>query len=376
MSAFYPPVQYREILVQILGCNYGSASYMIAGSLLVFAGFGCGGKNDAVRINAGGSSFVNPIMEKWSASFKESNGAEINYTKSGSTDGIKQMSVKTKDFGCTDVPMTKEETDAAKKEGGDVIHIPVAMGAVAVIYNIPGIDKQLILDGKTLADIYLSKINSWNDQAIADLNPELKGKLPSIPIILVVRAEGSGTTKIFTEFLSKSNSEFKEKIGAKSSPKWGKAGLEQQGNDGIAGFVEKNAGAIGYVELYYATKFKISFARILNRKGKALAPDDEGAVAAAAEAAMNAPPKEEPYSLHELTFSMTDIDADSAYPICGITYAVLYAKQPEKKGKTIAQFLKWATTDGQQFAKGLGYAPLPAELAKKCHARLDQLKFE
>lgn len=343
----------------------------------IFAVSGCGNRNDgAIRINGGGSSFVNPIMQKWSASFKESNGAEIDYKKSGSGDGVKQMTAKTLDFGCTDVPMTKEQTDVAKKDGGDVIHVPVAMGAVAIIYKVPGIDKPLVLDGKTLADIYLAKVKNWNDQAIVDLNPELKDKLPNLPIILVVRAESSGTTKIFTEFLSKSNSEFKEKIGAKSEPNWGRAGTGQNGNDGVAGFVEKNDGAIGYVELYYAQMGKIAFATIRNRKGKLIAPNSEGGVAAAAETAMSTPPKEEPYSLHELTFSLTDIDADQAYPICGVTYAVLYAKQPEKKGKKIAEFLKWATTDGQKFAKELGYAPLPSELAKKCHSRLDQLKFE
>lgn len=342
---------------------------------LVISCNGCGGK-ETKRITGGGSSFVNPIMQKWSASFKESNGTEIDYKKSGSGDGIKQMTSRTLDFGCTDVPMSEEQTKTAEKEGGDVIHVPVAMGAVAIIYNVPGIDKPLILDGKTLADIYRMAIKSWNDPAIESLNPELRGKLPKIPIILVFRAEASGTTKIFTEYLGKSNPEFKKEIPPSSEPKWKEGGTGQNGNDGIAGFVKNNAGTIGYVELYYAQKGDISFAKIRNRKGVVIGPDEDGVVGAAAETAMVTPPKEPPYTLHELTFSMTDIDGDRAYPICGLTYAVLYAKQPQSKGKKIVEFLKWAASDGQKFAKDLGYAPLPDDLVKKVKARLDQVKFE
>jgi len=327
-------------------------------------------------ITGGGSTFVNPIMQKWSAVFHEKTAVKIDYKKTGSTDGIKQMTTRTIHFGCTDVPMSKEETETAGAQGGEVIHVPVAMGAIAIVYNLPGIDKQLILDGKTLADIYLLNVKSWNDPKIAELNPELKGNLPDLPIVTVYRAESSGTTKTFTEYLAKTHGEFKEQIGASSNPKWRKGGTGQNGNDGIAGFVKENAGTIGYVELYFANKGNLQFAKIRNRKNNAVSPDDDGAVATAALAAMESPPANEPYSLHQLTFSMTDIDGAKAYPICGVTYAVLYTKQSAPKGQKLVQFLKWAASDGQKYATELSYAPLPEALTKKVEARLDQVKFE
>ena len=338
---------------------------------------GCGSK-DVKRINGGGATFVHPIMEKWSAVYKEAKGVEIDYKKSGSGNGIQQMTSKTFDFGCTDAPMNKEQTETAQKEGGEVIHVPVTMGAVVLIYNLPGLEQQLILDGKTIADIYLGNVKTWDDPAIGELNPELKGKLPKTPIIPVYRAESSGTTKIFTEYLSKSNEQFAKQIGASTEPKWPQVGIGQNGNDGIAGHIKRdgNVGCIGYVEIYHAHKNDIKFAKIRNRKGVPISADAEGVVAAAAEAAMATPPAKEPYTLHELTFSLTDTDSDHAYPICGMSYAVLYKKQPANKGKAIVEFLKWATTDGQQYAKDLGYAPLPEDLRKKIHARLDQVQFE
>lgn len=343
---------------------------------VVIGSNGCGGGNkETKRITGGGSSFVNPIMQKWSDSFRESNGTEIEYKSSGSGDGIKQMIARTQDFGCTDVPMSEQQTKDAQKEGGNVIHVPVAMGAVAIIYNVPGITEQLVLDGKTLADIYRMAITFWNDPEIAKLNPKLRDKLPNERIILVFRSEASGTTKIFTEFLAKSSPEFKQEIPPSSEPKWKQGGTGQNGNAGIAGFVKNNPGTIGYVELYYA-KDGFTFAKLRNRKGVELGPDQVGVVAAAAESAMNTPPKELPYTLHELTFSMTDIDNEKAYPICGLTYAVFYAKQPQNKGKKIVEFLKWAVSDGQKFAENLGYAPLPDALATKAKERLGQVEFQ
>lgn len=343
--------------------------------LLAIAGGGCNGNGDTL-ITGGGSSFVNPIMQKWSDVFHGQTAVKIDYKKSGSTNGIKEMTSRTVDFGCTDVPMSKDETELAKSQGGEVIHVPVAMGAVAIVYNVPGIDQQLILDGKTIADIYNLRVTSWDDPAIAALNPELKGKLPKQQIVTVYRAESSGTSKIFTEFLSKSSSEFKNEIGASSQPKWKKGGTGQNGNDGIAGFVKENAGTIGYVELYFAKKGEISFAKVRNRQKKPISPEDEAGVAAAALTALETKPDTEPYNLHELTFSATDVDGEGAYPICGITYAVLYAKQPQKKGRKLVEFLKWAASEGQKYAPELNYAPLPAALTQKVQARLDQVTFE
>jgi phosphate transport system substrate-binding protein len=328
------------------------------------------------RINGGGSTFIDPIMQKWSDVYNETTHVEIDYKKSGSGDGIQQMLVKTIDFGCTDAPMNREQTQAACEEGGEVIHIPLAMGAVVLVYNLPGINEQIVLDGKTIARIYLGEIKTWNDEAIAALNAGLREKLPDAPIVPVYRAESSGTTKVFTEYLSKSHAGFAEQIGISSEPKWPQIGTGQNGNDGIAGFVkrESNVGSIGYVEIYHAQCNNIPFARIRNRNGAAVSPDDDS-VAAAAEGAMAVPPANEPYSLHDLTFSLTDVDNAKAYPLCGLSYAVFYKNQPPGKGKTIVDFLKWATDDGQRFTRDLGYAPLPESLRKTIRSRLELLQF-
>ncbi|MCE9532210.1 MAG: phosphate ABC transporter substrate-binding protein PstS [Planctomycetes bacterium] len=353
--------------------------YMMAflGSCIMITGCagGCGGGQGVKRINGGGATFVDPIMQKWSAVYKEKKGIEIDYKKTGSGNGIQQVTARTLDFGCSDAPMNKEQTETAKKEGGDVVHVPVVMGAVALIYNLPGIDKQLILDSKVIADIYLGNIKNWDHEAILALNPELKGKLPASPIVPVYRAESSGTTNIFTEYLNKAGKDFPASM-VSSAPKWPQIGTGQNGNDGIAAFVSNNANTIGYVEVFFAQKNNIKFAKLTNKKGTLVSPDDEGAVAAAAVAGLANPPTKEPHSLHELTFSLTDTDGDKAYPICGISYAILYKKQPKDKGKVIVEFLKWASTEGQEFSKDLGYSPLPDALRKQIGARLDQVQFE
>lgn len=347
---------------------------LLIASFLLVASTGCGKR----RINGGGATFVDPIMQEWAAIYKQEKGIEIDYKKSGSGDGITQMTVGTLDFGCTDAPMNRERVEAAREERGEVIHVPITIGAVVMIYNVPGIDQQLVLDGKTIAEIYLGNIRSWDDAAIAKLNPKLKGKLPSVSIVPVYRAEASGTTNIFSEYLSKSNESFAKKIGTSTSPKWPKIGTGQQGNDGVAGFVNKkdNIGAIGYTEIYYAQMFKIPFACLLNKRGKAISPDEEGVITAAADTALLTAPIQEPYTLHELTYSLTDVDSDKAYPICGMSYAVLYRKQLSGKGRVIVDFLRWATTEGQQYGKDLGYAPLPQGLRERIQARLDQVLYE
>ncbi|WP_020468364.1 phosphate ABC transporter substrate-binding protein PstS [Zavarzinella formosa] len=325
------------------------------------------------RLSGGGATFVDPIMQRWSSEYKTAKNVEVDYKKSGSGNGIQQMSGKVLDFGCTDAPMNKDETENAKTEGGEVVHVPVIMGAVAIIYNVPGVKEQLKLNGDVIAKIYLGEITLWNDPAIAALNPGVK--LPASGLTPVYRSESSGTTSIFTEFLSKSSVSFKTKIGISKNPKWPKIGTGQNGNDGIAGHVQRNEGCIGYVELYYAKKSEMPYAILKNRRGKDVLPDTEN-VAAAAKGAMSETPTKEPYTVHSLTYSLTDIDADTAYPICGMSYAVLFKNQPAGKGKALVDFLKWATTDGQKFAKELEYSPLPTELQTKIAARLDEVKLD
>jgi phosphate transport system substrate-binding protein len=338
---------------------------------------GCSGcSKPSPRVSAGGATFVNPIMQKWSGEYKKAMNVEIDYVSKGSGYGVEQMTARTIDFGCSDAPMSREQLAAAKEKGGDVVHIPLTMGAVAVVYNVPEVaGKELRLTGDVIADIYRrdESVRKWNAKRIAELNPGVS--LPDRDIVVVARAEKSGTTNIFSEYLAKSSAAFQSEVGAGTKPNWPKGVVGQEGNDGVAGFVKNNAGTIGYVEVLFAKKNDLPAARFRNKAGEWIAPEADAVTAAATEA-MKVKQTTEPYSLHELTYSLTDADGAKSYPICGISYAVLFAKQPKDKGPAIVEFLKWATTDGQQFAKELEYAPLPDELRKKIQERLGQIVFE
>jgi len=335
---------------------------------------GCGGcAQSAPRISAGGATFVDPIMQKWSAEYKKAKNVEIDYVAKGSGYGIEQMTAKTKDFGCSDAPLSKEQLDAAKEKGGDVFHIPLTMGAVAVVFNVPELaGKELKLTGDVLVDIFLRdpSVQKWNSPRIAELNPGVP--LPDKDIVVVTRAEKSGTTNIFSEYLSKVSN---NKIKASTKPEWPKGVIGQQGSDGVAGYVKSNAYAIGYAEVEFARKSELQTVKLKNKAGEWVGPDADAVTAAATEA-MKMPQDKEPYSLHDLTYSLTNADGAKSYPICGISYAILFAKQPKDKGPVIVDFLKWATTDGQTFAGELSYAPLPDELRKKIQEKLGQVKFE
>jgi phosphate transport system substrate-binding protein len=344
----------------------------LAAALIVTGIVGCNSKGGSEkRLNGGGATFVHPIMQKWSAEYEKPNGVQVDYSGLGSSDGIAKMTEKELDFGCSDAPMKKEQVDKAAGIGGEVIHVPLILGGVAVIYNLPNVP-DLKLSGPVIAEIYLGKITKWNEEPIAKLNPGVM--LPDQSIIPVYRSEGSGTSFIFSEYLSKVNSEFAQKIGASTSPKWPQIGVGQPKSDGVTNHVKNNAGSIGYTEVSYAKKNDIAVAAIQNSKGKFTHPDAE-AVTAAAEWGLTQQQTKEPYSLHELTYSLTNADSEKAYPISGISYGLVYKKQPRKKGEAIVAFLKWATTEGQKFAVDLHYAPLPAELAQKVGERLDKVEF-
>ncbi len=338
---------------------------------LLLAG-GCGGKVSAPRINAGGATFVDPIMQKWSGEYRVAKNVEIDYVAKGSGYGISNVTSRNLDFGCSDAPMSAKEVDAAKAAGGEVIHVPVAIGAVAVIYNLDGV-KDLKLSGEVLAEIYMRKITKWDDGKIAALNPGVT--LPARDIAPIRRNESSGTTSIFTEYLSKRSAEFAKKPGTSKDPKWADGVEGKQGNDGIAEYVKNTPGTIGYVELAYAKSNGIAFAALVNKAGKPVAPDTTS-VTAAVDAATKVKPDKEPYALHPLSFSFTDADGDAAYPIVGASYAILFKKQPKDKGPVIVEFLKWVVADGQKVAAELHYAPLPADLAKKAQELLATVTFE
>ena len=334
---------------------------------------GCGGgSTQAPRINAGGATFVNPIMQKWSGEYRRLLNVEIDYVSKGSGYGIEQMTARTIDFGCSDAPMSKEQVNAAKDKGGEIIHVPLIVGAVAVVTNLPGQNAPIKLTGDILADIYRKEITKWDHPRITALN---QGMPTDKDIVVVARAEKSGTTNIFTEYLSKVSPSFKSTVGASTKPKWPKDVVLQEQNDGVAGFVKNNEFTIGYVEVVFAKKNDLQITLLKNKSGEYVGPNAEGAIAAAEES-MKVKPAEEPYSLHELTYSLTDAAGAKSYPICGISYGILFARLPKDKGTTIVEFLKWAVSDGQNYAKELEYAPLPSDLQKKVQERLGRVTFE
>lgn len=342
------------------------------GALVLVAG--CTGNSAAPRISAGGATFVNPLMQKWSGEYRTKKGVEIDYVSKGSGYGIEQFTARTIDFGCSDAPMKKEQLEAARAKGGEVMHIPLILGAVAVIYNVPEISAApLKLSGEVLADVYSRKIRKWNDERIVALNPGVP--LPDRDIVVVARAESSGTTNIFTEYLAKASPAFRSEIGPGTKPKWPHGVVPQEQNDGVAGFVKNNPGTIGYVEVLFAKKNNLPAATLRNRAGEWVMPT-AAATTAAADAAMTKNPTEEPYSLHVLTYSLTDADGSQAYPICGISYAVMYVRLPKDKAATILDFLTWAVTDGQSMGVELEYAPLPKSLQEKTLVRLKAARDE
>jgi phosphate transport system substrate-binding protein len=266
--------------------------------------------------------------------------------------------------------MNRSQLEAA---GEPVIHVPLVIGAVVPLYNLPGVTQPLNFTGQVLADIYLGKITKWNDPALTELNPN--ANLPDLGIQPVFRSDSSGTSNVFTEYLSKVSPEFRSRIGASTSPAFPPGvGIGQPKTDGVAGFVDRTPGAIGYVEVTYALDKKAQFGAVQNKAGQFVRADLASITAAAA--SLTEPPTDEPYSLHELTYSLTDPAGENAYPIAAMSYAVLYARQANAaKGQALVSFLKWCVSpDAQRMAELRNYAPLPAELIARIHAKLDAVE--
>jgi phosphate transport system substrate-binding protein len=329
---------------------------------------GCGGGSGkgslmADRLSGGGSSFVAPMMKKWASEYKKAKDIEIDYASSGSGNGVTQMIEKRNDFGCTDAPMNDEQLDKARKAGGDVVHVPLVMGGVVPIYNLPEVEKQLKFTGPVLADIFLGKIKKWNDPALVKLNEGVT--LPSTPISVNHRADASGTSYIFTDYLSKVSPEWKEKVGKSTEPKWpvGAGGVK---NPAVAQLVSSTEGGIGYVELIYALEdpSKLKIGAVQNNAGEFVTASLETVTAAAAGL------KDVP---DDLRFSMTDADGKESYPISGTVWMVLYTKQPEK-ATTLKDMIHWLTHEGQEFAKGLHYARLPQGMVDQIDKKLALIK--
>jgi phosphate transport system substrate-binding protein len=311
-------------------------------------------------INGAGSTFGYPIYSKWFDDYVRIDpGARFNYQSIGSGGGIMMLRNRTVDIGATDAPLTDAQ---AKAMPAPVLHLPSVMGAVVLMYNLAELKNQTIkLDGPTIADIYLGKITKWNDPAIAKLNPQVK--FPDEAIQVVHRSDGSGTTFIISDYLSKVSSEWSKQVGRGTSLKW-PAGLGGKGSEGVTGLVQQTPGALGYVELTYALTNHIPVAAILNHDGKWIQPSLEGVTAAAAGASANMP--------GDFRVSITNAPGPQSYPISSFTWLLVYQQQTDHaKGEAILRFLKWALTAGQKHAAPLNYAPLPAAIASK---ELDVLK--
>jgi len=298
-------------------------------------------------INGAGATFPNPIYQKWFSEYnKLHSNVRINYQPVGSGGGIQQVSAGTVFFGATDAAMTDEQLLAAK---GKLLHFPTVLGGVVPIYNIPGVTAELKFTGPVLADIFLGKITKWNDAGIAKANEGVT--LPNTDIVVVHRAEGSGTTYILTDFLAKVSPEWKSKVGVGANPSW-PAGIGAKGSDAVTGQVKQTPGAIGYTELTYALTNKISFGSVQNRAGKFVKATPESVSAAAAAAAGKMPA--------DFRVSIANADGDAVYPLSSFTWVLLYQDPKDKaQAKVVVEFMKWALQDGQKFAPEMGYAPLP-----------------
>jgi phosphate transport system substrate-binding protein len=303
----------------------------------------------AQDITGAGATFPYPIYSRWFSDYAKATGVKINYQPIGSGGGIRQLSEQTVDFGATDAPMS--DAELAKAKGGPVLHIPTALGAVVVTYNLPGLTQPVKLDGPTIAAIFQGQITRWNDPRIAALNPGLQ--LPASDLLVVHRSDGSGTSYVFTDYLAKVSPAWATKPGRGKEVQW-PVGLGAKGNEGVAGQVKQTPGAIGYVELAYATQNKLATAELKNANGEFVAPTIASVTAAAAGAAASLPPTT------DYRVSVVDAAGAGVYPISSFTWIIVYQKQADAaKGRKLTDFLRWAITEGQSRSAALDYAPLP-----------------
>jgi phosphate transport system substrate-binding protein len=313
---------------------------------------------EPVSVNGAGATFPYPLYSKWIAEYGKANtNVRINYQSIGSGGGIRQMIAGTVDFGATDAPMSEEEAKGSPKK---IVHVPTTLGAVVLAYNLEGV-ADLKLSPEVLAGIYLGTIKKWNDPKIVADNPDTK--LPAKDMNAVFRSDGSGTTAVFTDYLSKVSAEFKDKVGAGKSVSW-PGGVGAKGNEGVTGQVKTTPGSIGYLELAYATQNQLSMAALRNKAGEFIKPSIEATSAAASGVALP----------ESLTVSITDSPAPGAYPISAYTYIIVHEDTTDAtKGKSVAEFLWWAIHAGQQFAGPLQYAPLPPATVELVEKRIKSL---
>ncbi len=308
----------------------------------------------AQKLNAAGASFPSPIYQKWFGEWHKTHpGVEINYAPLGSGAGIRQLTEGTVDFGASDYPLKDAQLAALKVK---TFHFPTVLGGVVLTYNIPGVTGALKFSPEVIAGIFMGKITKWNDKAIAADNPGVK--LPNDEIVPVHRSDSSGTTFVFTDYLSKVSPDFKAKVGADMKVKWPVEGLNGEQNPGVTGYVKQTPDAIGYVELTYAAQNKLPYADIKNAAGNWIRPSNASVTAAAASEASKIP--------EDFRVSITNASGKDAYPISTFTYLLIPSKFADPaKGKVVKEFLQWMLTGGQKEVGALDYAPLPQAVAAK-----------
>ncbi len=319
---------------------------IVAASVLALVTAGATAQN----INGAGATFPYPIYSKWFSEYSQAHpNIKINYQPIGSGGGIRQVTEGTVDFGASDVTMTDEQLAGAKVK---VMALPTVLGAVVPVYNVPGVNKDLNFSGDVIADIYLGKITKWSDPRIAKDNPGVS--FPDKPILPVYRSEGSGTSFIFTDYLSKVSADFKSKVGAGAAVKW-PVGIGQKGNEGVSGMVRQSPYSFGYVELIYAEQNKMAFGSVKNQTGKFVKASTAGVTAAAAAAAKNMPA--------DYRVSITNAAGADSYPISSFTWLLLPTHGDATKTKVMTDFLNWMLDHGETEAASLSYAPLPKGVA-------------
>ncbi len=324
----------------------------------------------APSLTGAGATFPYPLYAKYFAVYQKLTGVRVNYQSIGSGGGVRQLFAQTVHFGATDAPLSDDQVaEFRKRFGTEVVHVPTALGAVAVVYNLPGIAKPLRFTGELLADLFLGRVRMWNDPRIAELNPGVR--LPPLPVTVVHRSDGSGTTYIFTEYLSKVSAEWRERVGFGKSVAW-PTGLGGKGNEGVGGLGRQTPGSIGYVELVYALQNRIPYAALRNRAGKFVEPS-LATVKAAAE--LSDFPK-------DARVSLTDTPAPEGYPIASFTWILVYqdmaknrAFKSRAQAEALARLLWWIIHEGQEYNEPLHYARLPEVAVRVTEENLRTLRY-
>src|ERR1051325_7512189 len=320
-----------------------------------------GASGGGVRLQGAGATFPNPLYQKWLSEYGKAHAdIKIDNQSIGSGGGIKQIKEQTVDFGASDAPMKDEDLKSAP---GELLHIPTVLGAVVITYNLEGVAQPLRFSPDVIADIFLGKLKRWDDERIKKENPGVN--LPAADITVVHRSDGSGTSAVFTDYLSKVSPEWKEKIGAGTSPSW-PTGQGGKGNEGVTGMTKQQPTSLGYVELAYAVQNKLPVALVKNASGNFIEPSLDAVTAAAAESLAATP--------EDLRVSITNAGGANAYPISSYTYLLVYKDQKDAaKGKALVDFIWWGIHDGEGFAKDLQYAPLPADIVKRAEAKINSI---